>query len=74
MNVKIDSLDIARKLRHGDVIFQADQQIYRVKNISNDFITLLQIGTPPISHLFFLQLKDLIAEDWFQFQATESAL
>ncbi|HLX90039.1 MAG TPA: hypothetical protein VKR32_00065 [Puia sp.] len=76
MNVKIDSLDKALKLRQGDVIFQQNQLMFRIRdiNVSSGFVTVIQIGTPDSPHLSFFPLGDLISEDWYQFHAVERDL
>jgi hypothetical protein len=72
MNVRIDSLDKALKLRKGDVIYQQNQLMFQIRGISEGYVTVIQIGSANSPHLIFFPLTDLVSEEWYQFHPAGS--
>jgi len=63
MNVKIDSSEIAGLLRKDDIIFQQENDKYRICNITESYVVAIYTGA--FARMKSMLLSDLIKECWY---------
>jgi|HubBroStandDraft_2_1064218.scaffolds.fasta_scaffold961216_1 hypothetical protein len=70
MNIRIDSYDIVGQLAKDDVIFQVENEKYKLTQITDQHIMAIHIGA--FSRLKLFYITDLIKDNWYLEKAEES--